>query len=145
MGKIRHSPKFIRKIAEIAEMSEIKNNAAEHDQNRLHPLSQSIVTCSERHKENGRITVVPLAPSSLWEGTAYTVATRPSNRGRERTQKNDVPTVTTKPKSIGLADQRKIKVTSSTGLHKKTTNKYMVLDVHAQHETPHDTHSHNET
>ena len=46
---------------------------------RLPPTFQSIFTCSERHKEDGMIPVAPLALPSLWEGTTYTVATRPSN------------------------------------------------------------------
>ena len=45
------------------------------------PPSQSIVTCSEKHKEDGRVPVAPLALPSMWEGTKYTVATRPSNWG----------------------------------------------------------------
>ena len=70
-------------IAEIAEISEIHKNTAKRNPNQLHPPSQSIVTSSERHKEDGRIPVAPFAPPSLWEGTTYTVATRPSNRGEE--------------------------------------------------------------
>ena len=96
----------MREIAAIAEISGIENSAAKRDPNQLHPTSQSIVTCSERHKEDGRITVLPLAPPSLWEGTTYTVASRPSNREGERSEKNELPPVTTKPKSIGSADQR---------------------------------------
>ena len=36
--------------------------------------NQSIVTCSERHKEDRGIPVVPLALPPLWEVTTYTVA-----------------------------------------------------------------------
>ena len=50
--------------------------------------------------------VVPLAPRELREGTKYTVANVPSNRGGERTQRNELPPTTTKPKSVGSADQR---------------------------------------
>ena len=111
---------MISKIAEIAEIAEIaqkRNTAANWDLNRLHPPSQSIVTCSEGQKEDGRIAVVPLGPPSLWEGTTYTVATLPLIGG-ERTQKNEPPPVTTRPKSIGSADSRWTKAMSSTGSHR---------------------------
>ena len=52
------------------------------------------------------ILVVPLALPSLAKGTTYTVATRPSNPGEETTQRNELPPITTKPKSIGSGDPR---------------------------------------
>ena len=54
----------MREIAEIAQIVEIRKSAANWDPNRLHPPSQSIVTCSERRKEDGGIPVVrPALPS----------------------------------------------------------------------------------
>ena len=81
--------------------------------------------------EDGKIPVVPVAPPSLWEGTTYTVATRPSNRG-VGAQENEHPPVTTEPKGIGSVDQRETKATVSTGLHIKD-HKQGYEACHAQH------------
>ena len=135
------SPKF---VPENAGITYTRNSAAKWDPNRIDPPSKSIVTCSERQKEDGRIPVVPLALLSLWEGTTYTEATRPNSLGGVETQKIELSPLTTKPKSIRSADKRYAKPTSSAGLHKEITNRYMVLDMHSIN-PPNDPHSHEET
>ena len=55
-------------MQKFAEISEIWNSAAKWDPNRLHPPSQSIVTCSERNGEDRRILVAPLAPPLILGG-----------------------------------------------------------------------------
>ena len=88
-NRIPNSPEIISEIAVIADFADIWNSAAKWDPNRFHPCSQTIVTSSERHEEDRRIPVVPLAPRSMWQGTTYTLATRPENWGgknpKERT------------------------------------------------------------
>ena len=83
----------------------MQQSAPKCNQNRLYLSFYSIITCSERHEKDGRISVVPLAPPSLLDCTKYTVLTGPSNQGEgARTRKNKLPPVITESLLLSAVD-----------------------------------------